>query len=66
VTFELGLYGEGHLKRQRRDGLNEQLADRILKGGLRDLLAHRLAAYGKTAKVAQILPGPHAHLTVRF
>jgi hypothetical protein len=38
------LHSEGHLKRQRRDCINEQLADGIIKGAPGNLLAHGFAA----------------------
>jgi hypothetical protein len=37
------LHRKRHLKRQRRDRINEQLTDGIVKGAPRNLLAHRLA-----------------------
>jgi hypothetical protein len=44
AAFELRLDREDHLKCWRCDRIHEQLADCIVKGAARDLLAHGLSA----------------------
>jgi hypothetical protein len=44
ARFEFLLHGERDLKRDRRDGLHEQLADRVVERAPVDLLTDRLGA----------------------